>query len=98
MIKLDYQETWYEKAERESFEKERSVAPSPNEVKPLTEAEQLLQAALEKVESQSIRQWVTSEHNRSIWLEIAQQAVSKQNGSPDIFLFSALIVATAIGL
>jgi hypothetical protein len=34
MIKLDYQETWYEKEERESFEKERSVAPSPNGVKP----------------------------------------------------------------
>ena len=29
MIKLDYQETWYEKEERESFE-----TPSPNGVKP----------------------------------------------------------------
>lgn len=94
MIKLDYQETWYEKAEREELE-----TPSPNEAKPLTEAEQLLQEALSHVESESIREWVNSEQNRPTWIKIAELAIEKKPvGSPDISLFSALIVATAIGL
>lgn len=60
-------------------------------------AEQLLQAALEKVESQSIRQWATSEHNRPIWIKLAELALAKKpDASPD--RFSTLIVCSAIGL
>jgi hypothetical protein len=61
-------------------------------------AEQLLQTALEKVESDSIRQWATSEHNRPIWIKLADLAIQKQNGSPDVCRFSTAIVAAAIGL
>lgn len=93
MIKLDYQETWYEREERESFE-----SPSPNGVKvPSMNAEQLFEQALAKVESESIRQWATSERNRPTWIKIAQLTVTNQN-NPDVFRFSALIVSTAIGL
>lgn len=73
--------------------------PSPNGVKQdgMT-AEQLFQQALAKVESESIRQWATSEHNQPLWLKMAQGAIEKHHGSPDVSLFSALIVSTAIGL
>lgn len=72
--------------------------PSPNGVKvPGMNAEQLFDQALAKVESDSIRQWANSERNRPTWIKIAQLTVTNQN-NPDVFRFSALIVATAIGL
>lgn len=100
MIKVNYQETWWEREERESFE-----SPSPNGVKApegsrqttSMNAEQLFEQALAKVESDSIRQWATSERNRPTWIKIAQLTVTNQN-NPDVFRFSALIVSTAIGL
>lgn len=72
--------------------------PSPNEVKPLTEAEQLLQDALGLVESDRIRQWAETEHNRPIWIKLADLAIQKQNGKPDVSRFSTFIIASAIGL
>lgn len=61
-------------------------------------AEQLFEQALAKVESDSIRQWAETEHNKPLWLKMAQGAIEKHNGQPDVSLFSALIVSTAIGL
>lgn len=73
--------------------------PSPNGVKtPSMSPEQLFQQALAKVESDSIRQWAETEHNRPIWLQLAELAIQKQNGKPDVYRFSAAIVASAIGL
>lgn len=60
-------------------------------------AEQLLDAALSKVESESIRAWANTPHNRPIWLEIAGKAIVKHNGNPDVSMFTAYIVCTAIG-
>jgi hypothetical protein len=61
--------------------------------------ETLLAAALEHVESASIRAWATSEHNRPIWLQIAAGAIKKApDGSPDVHRFAAYILCNAIGL
>jgi hypothetical protein len=61
-------------------------------------AEQLFQQALAKVESQSIRQWAETEHNRPIWIKAAEAAIVKHNGQPNVALFTVLIVSSAIGL
>jgi hypothetical protein len=60
--------------------------------------ETLLAAALQHVESASIRAWATSEHNRPIWLKIAAGAIAKANGTPDVHRFAAYILCNAIGL
>jgi hypothetical protein len=81
------------------YKRQPSETPSPNGSKaPNMNAEQLFQQALAKVESQSIRQWAETEHNRPVWLKAAEAAIVKHNGLPDVSLFSAYIVATAIGL
>ncbi len=59
-------------------------------------AEQLLASALERVESESIRQWAESEHNRPLFLKIAERAVERGKADPDTF--AAYIVCNAIGL
>lgn len=57
--------------------------------------EQLLDAALQYVESESIRAWVATQ--RKIWLKIAAQALeSKKYATPETF--AAYIVGEAIGL
>lgn len=62
------------------------------------DAEQLFQQALAKVESASIREWATSEHNRPIWIKAADAAIVKHNGQPSVALFTVLIVSSAMGL
>lgn len=58
-------------------------------------AEELFAAALAKVESASIRDWAQTEHNRPLWLKIAEKYV----GQPDAeYGLSSDIVGTAIGL
>lgn len=60
-------------------------------------AEQLFEQALAKVESESIRQWAQTEHNRPIWIKLAELALAKKpDASPD--RFSTLIVCSAMGL
>lgn len=64
-------------------------------------AARLLNGALEHVESKSIREWVVSEHNAPLWLQIAENAVSKGKDpqNPDhVLRFATYIVCTAIGL
>jgi hypothetical protein len=63
-----------------------------------TTPETLLAAALEHVESASVRAWATTDHNRPIFVTIAASAIQKSNGSPDVHRFAAYIVALAIGL
>jgi len=64
----------------------------------LSTGETLLAAALEHVESASIRAWAMTEHNRPLFLQLAQKALDKSGPSADPHLFAAYIVATAIGL
>lgn len=58
-------------------------------------AEALFEAALERVESKSIRAWATSQHNRPIWLDIAKRYVGKDEAE---IRLATDITATAIGL
>jgi hypothetical protein len=57
--------------------------------------ETLFNETLKQVESNSIREWASSEHNRPLWLEIAKGYVGKPNASE---LLLVDIVGTAIGL
>lgn len=61
-------------------------------------AEHLLTTALELVESESVRKWATTEHNRPIFIQLAQLGLNKGGKSADPHLFAAMIVSTAIGL
>ena len=59
---------------------------------------ELLDAALERVESESVRRWANSDNNRPVWEKIAQRAVDKKGDGVDPVAFSAYIVCEAIGL
>jgi hypothetical protein len=61
----------------------------------LMRANNYLNEALEKVESQSVRAWATSAHNYPIFLEMAQGALKKGTSTD---FFAGMIVAYAIGL
>lgn len=61
-----------------------------------SKARELLDTCLARVESASIREWARSPGNLPIWEKIALHAV--ENGKTDVHMFSAYIVATAIGL
>lgn len=66
--------------------------------KPLTPAK-LFTAALAKVESRSIRDWASSDHNRPLWLKIAKGwGQQERMGMDHITALSTYITATAIGL
>jgi hypothetical protein len=58
---------------------------------------ELLQAALERVESDSIRRWAGSDHNRPLFEEHAQGALDKGDGAYDPDRYAAWIVCLAIG-
>lgn len=58
-------------------------------------AEELLAAAVKLVESASIRDWVQTDHNRPLWLKIAEKYLGKNDAE---HLLCADIVGTAIGL
>jgi len=63
--------------------------------------ETLLTDALALVESQSVRAWATTEHNRPIFVQLAAGAIQSAGVSgrdPNVHTFAAYIVATAIGL
>ena len=63
----------------------------------MPEALALLNEALAKVESKSIREWASSGHNRPLWLEIAQLYVNK--GKPDAADWLTIdIVTNAMGM
>lgn len=59
-----------------------------------TAALKFLEAALEMVESKSIREWATSANNGPLFLKMAENAV-KKNTAPETF--AAYIVCLAIG-
>ena len=61
-------------------------------------AEQLFTAALALVESASIKEWAQTDHNRPIFVKIAEGALAKNGPSASPSMFSALIVSSAIGL
>lgn len=61
-------------------------------------AEQLFRKALELVDSESVRDWATSEHNRPLFIRLAQAAIDKQLSISDPNAFAAFVVAKAIGL
>lgn len=61
------------------------------------DAETLLTQALERIESPSIKAWATSEHNRPIFIKIAESAL-KKNPQTDALQFSTYITCQAIGL
>ena len=64
---------------------------------PIT-GEQLLTAALAMVESESIRAWATTAHNRPLWLEIASRRAAKGGRQADVTALSTYITCQAIGL
>lgn len=59
---------------------------------------ELLEVALAKVESDSIRAWANSDHNRPVWEKIAQTAVDNKGDDVDPVAFSTYIVCEAMGL
>ena len=61
-------------------------------------AEHLFQEALKLVESSSIRSWATTEHNRPIFVQLADKVVAKNGPTSNPTNFATYIVATAIGL
>jgi hypothetical protein len=65
-------------------------------------AEDLLRKALSHVESQSIRAWAESDHNRPLLLQIAERAVKHAADAgkpePDALNFATFIMCQAIGL
>lgn len=64
-------------------------------------AKELFAQALERIEGPSIRAWAESEHNRLLWLQIAESAIAKakaRDTEPDVWRFAAYIQVTALGL
>lgn len=61
-------------------------------------AEHFFTTALGLVESESVRNWATTTHNRPIFIQLAQMGLDKGGTSADPHLFAAMIVGTAIGL
>ena len=59
---------------------------------------ELLEKALEHVESESVRKWANSAHNRPIFEKMAQGAIDKNDGLVDPLRFGAYVVCLAIGL
>lgn len=59
-------------------------------------AETLLESALSRIESASIKAWATSEHNRPVWLRFCEAAIA--NGKADAARVATLILCNAIGL
>ena len=57
--------------------------------------EKLFDQALAKVESKSIREWANSDHNRPLFVKIAETFVGKDE---PVTRFSTYIVCVAIGL
>lgn len=58
-------------------------------------ARRFLKAALEHVESASIRTWATSNHNGPVWEREALAWLKKER--TDVLKFAALIVIEAMG-
>jgi hypothetical protein len=59
---------------------------------------ELLDAAIGRIESKSIRAWATSPHNAPIWLKIAEGSFKKNGGGEDnILRLSTYMVLTAMG-
>lgn len=63
----------------------------------MTKAE-LLDEALKGVESDSIKEWANTDHNRPIFEQIAQNALDKNEGLVDPVRFSAYVVCLAMGM
>lgn len=59
---------------------------------------ELLDRAIEHVESESVRDWANSDHNRPIFEEIAQKAIDERGESADPARLGTYIVCLAIGL
>jgi hypothetical protein len=64
-----------------------------------TQAKAMLKKALNRVESKSIRAWVTSEQNYPIWVEITKGWLTKNtySGEEAEIRLSTYIVCVAIG-
>lgn len=45
-------------------------------------ANELFNAALQRVESERIRAWATNDHNRPVWLEFAQKQLDANARDP----------------
>ena len=59
---------------------------------------ELLDAAIGRIESKSIRAWATSPHNAPIWLKMAESYFKKNGGGEDSILkLSTYMVLTAMG-
>ncbi len=61
-----------------------------------TKAEQFLNDALKSVESESIRAWATSDHNRPLWIKYAAAVLAKNPNSEPI-RFATYLTLTAMG-
>jgi hypothetical protein len=61
-----------------------------------TQSSVYFQKALECVQSTSIRQWASSDHNGPIWLQYVE-AILKARGSVDVNKLAAYITLTAMG-
>ena len=64
-----------------------------------TAAKKFLKEALAHVESRSIREWATSEHNLPIWVEITKGWLEKNGGPSDNnrIRLTTYIVVEALG-
>ena len=63
-----------------------------------TAAFNLLQSAIDMIESKPIREWARSEHNAPIWQKIAENAYEKNGGDRNSQLrLSSYIMCVAIG-
>lgn len=65
------------------------------------QAEMLFSAALEKIESTSIREWACSEHNRPVWIRYMSGRIednAKSGRTTNPFTLATFIMATYIGL
>lgn len=58
---------------------------------------ELLESALRRVESQSIRAWAATGNNRPVFEQIAQAALDKHGGKYDPDRLAAYVVCLAIG-
>ena len=72
----------------------RSCIAAAREECAALDAERLLGAALDRIESPSIREWVNIKPNRPVWLKLAQAALDARY---DADRLAAYIICTALG-